>query len=215
MEHEVTPNPRYSILVIDDDVVNRNHATETLGKHDLTVVGSYDVAKNLMDTKFDEGQIRSRLLRQGHYYHRDLKPGRSSEPAYWNAYYEAHDQSEIPFPFDVVLTDMMLPMSQEYPTSRLYKAGQLEPLGLILALMAAKRGAKFVALATDINHHDSAMSGGLDELNPLRATTEIYSIDSARVIFTHAPMCQPVTQQQGLVKNWEVLLKMLTTKPEE
>ena len=68
------------------------------------------------------------------------------------------------FPYEVVLTDMMMPMSKKKLAPGIFNPGELVPYGFVVALKAALRGAKFVAMITDTNHHRGAMSAALDLL---------------------------------------------------
>src|SRR3989344_8247542 len=70
----------------------------------------------------------------------------------------------IPLPFEVVLTDMNLPMSKDKLADGVFKSSEEVPYGFVLSLMAALRGAKFVAMVTDANHHYGAMSAATDHL---------------------------------------------------
>ncbi|TAK04229.1 hypothetical protein EPO34_03730 [Patescibacteria group bacterium] len=99
-----------------------------------------------------------------------------------------------PLEFDAVLTDMNLPMSKETLTPDVFKADEQVPYGLVLALMAAHRGAKFVAMVTDTNHHKGAMSAALDCLGPSYYTDEYsegmikrFEINGCKAVFVHAP----------------------------
>lgn len=105
---------------------------------------------------------------------------------------------EPPLGFDVVLTDMMMPMSERGLTRDTFKPTELVPYGIILALKAAHRGAKLVGLLTDTNHHNGAMSKALDLLGPAyydssdgnpEVAREIkrFEINGAKVVFVHAP----------------------------
>ena len=65
-------------------------------------------------------------------------------------------------PFDVVLTDLLVPASRQkmYQDSELI--GKEMPLGTIIALLAITRGVKNVAVVTDKNHHDHPASAAFD-----------------------------------------------------
>jgi len=97
------------------------------------------------------------------------------------------------FDFEVVLVDMMMPMSKETLVPEAFNADGQVPYGFVLALMAAHRGAKYVAMVTDTNHHEGAMSAALDNLCPsyyddLSAKyVTLFTIEGAKVVFVHAP----------------------------
>lgn len=102
-------------------------------------------------------------------------------------------------PFDVVLTDMNMPMGKRNPYGSNYDREKAESYGLIIALKAAMAGIKFVALLTDANHHNDGMSSALGDLHgayygdfiktsPHRVGNKnFFNINGARVAFLHAP----------------------------
>lgn len=139
------------ILVIEDKQIHQDSARETLAGHDVTIVGSFDEAKEV------------------------LSLSRS-------------------FDFDVVLTDMMIPVSARWVRRKDgFDPSTLVPYGFIFALRAAERGAKYIALLTDTNHHQGAMSNALDMIDRagyysegLRMTAR-FNINGAKCVFVHAP----------------------------
>lgn len=62
--------------------------------------------------------------------------------------------------FDVVLTDLYLPMSSRSMGAK-FRLGQQVPYGLLIKTRAAQRGARLVAVVTDAGHHDDAISAAL------------------------------------------------------
>jgi CheY-like chemotaxis protein len=103
--------------------------------------------------------------------------------------------------FDVVLTDLQMPMSSRTLSSKAFKLGQLVPYGLLLKDEAAHQGAKYVAVVTDLGHHDDWVSAAFDHFG--------YSvkIDGAKVLMMHAPMKQDESGEW--VKDWATALKTL------
>jgi CheY-like chemotaxis protein len=84
--------------------------------------------------------------------------------------------------FDVVLTDLQMPMSSRTLGPDAFKLGQLVPYGLLLRDEAAHQGAKYVAVVTDLNHHADWVSAAFDHFSyPMQ-------IEGARVMMMHAPM---------------------------
>ncbi|MES2953293.1 MAG: hypothetical protein V4674_01910 [Patescibacteria group bacterium] len=67
--------------------------------------------------------------------------------------------------FDVVLVDLMMPPSEAGLERNLGFTESEMPMGIFLALMAATRGAKYVAVVTDMNHHKHPASAALDMFN--------------------------------------------------
>lgn len=84
--------------------------------------------------------------------------------------------------FEVVLTDLQMPMSSRTLSNEAFKIGQLVPYGIMLMIEAAHRGAKHVAVVTDLNHHADWMSAAFDHFRyPIQ-------IDGAKAKMMHSPM---------------------------
>lgn len=67
--------------------------------------------------------------------------------------------------FDVVLADLLLPASGRKQGAGAKYAGQEMPIGIFLALLAAKQGVKHVAVFTDSDHHSHPASACFDIFN--------------------------------------------------
>lgn len=155
------------ILVIDDKDLHCDSACKAFDGHELTVVGSYDDAMELLCTGCG---------------------------------------------FDVVLSDLMLPMSRQTLASAAYHPGELVPYGFVLALRASLVGVPYVAVATDINHHKNAVSAALDKLEIRDANSYWYdglrpnfTINGTKAFFVHAPFTKAGAKDWG--KILEALLK--------
>ena len=98
--------------------------------------------------------------------------------------------------FDVVLTDLHLPMSSK-TLGDAFKLGELVPYGILLMIEAARHGAKFVAVVTDLNHHADPFSAAFDHYSRFPV-----KIEDAKVIMMHAPM-------KGDCKDWAIALNVL------
>ena len=84
--------------------------------------------------------------------------------------------------FDIVLTDLQMPMSSRTLGPSAFKLGQLVPYGILLMVEAAHQGAKHVAVVTDLNHHADWVSAAFDHFSyPVQ-------IEGAKVLMMHAPM---------------------------
>ncbi len=83
--------------------------------------------------------------------------------------------------FDVVLTDLHLPMSSQTLSDEAFKLGELVPYGILLMIEAARNGAKFVAVVTDLNHHSDPFSAAFDHYSQFS-----YKIEGAKVKMLHA-----------------------------
>lgn len=83
--------------------------------------------------------------------------------------------------WDVVLCDLLMPAGKDAQGPNGYKfIGQKIPAGWSLALAAARHGAKYVAVASDMGHHDHPASAMLDRLNE-----HLFKIDDATVLMTN------------------------------
>jgi CheY-like chemotaxis protein len=98
--------------------------------------------------------------------------------------------------FDVVLTDLHLPMSSKTLGSG-FVLGQLVSYGILLMVEAARRGARQVAVVTDLSHHADPFSAAFDHFSHFPV-----KIENAKVVMMHAPM-------KGDVKDWAAALALL------
>lgn len=147
------------ILVFDDNKINRDAAQAQLKDHDLTVVGTYDEAQELLIGKVDSWKFEEFLGK-----------GLSAKEAKEKATRRTH--------FDVVLSDLLVPASaqKQGPKGGKY-VGEEMPVGIFIGLLAAIRaGAKYVAVFTDSDHHSHPASACFDAFN--------YSGESSPVAFT-------------------------------
>lgn len=76
----------------------------------------------------------------------------------------------VPHGFEMVLVDLLIPAGQHCmgPKGEKY-VGQEMPIGIFLALVAAKNGAKYVGILSDMDHHDHPASACLDGLKEIMA----------------------------------------------
>ncbi len=98
--------------------------------------------------------------------------------------------------FDVVLTDLHLPMSSQTMGDK-FKLGELVPYGILLMIEAARQGAKQVAVVTDLSHHDDPFSAAFDHYSRFPI-----SIEGAKVRMLHARI-----SEEG--KDWVDALKRI------
>ncbi|MCX6716008.1 MAG: hypothetical protein NT077_03245 [Candidatus Taylorbacteria bacterium] len=99
--------------------------------------------------------------------------------------------------FDVVLTDLHLPMSSRTMGNK-FRLGELVPYGILLMVEAARQGARHVAVVTDLGHHDDPFSAAFDHYSRFPV-----KIEGAKVVMMHAPM-------KDLAKDWATALDQLT-----
>jgi CheY-like chemotaxis protein len=100
-----------------------------------------------------------------------------------------------PFAFEAVLTDMMMPMCKTTLIPEVFNPSEQVPYGFVIALRAALRGAKFVAMVTDTNHHYGAMSAAIDYLGRAYykdGSKPNFVVNGAKCTFVHAPFIRDV-----------------------
>lgn len=115
-------------------------------------------------------------------------------------------------PFNIVLTDLMMPKGGRdtmSPTGMEYIFDQL-PYGFPLALLAAKQNVPYIAIVTDINHHDHPMSACIDNLSSAywsdhTAQSSLYKINNSVLGIFHAPFLQ------NGAKDWMKVIDTLLT----
>lgn len=128
-------------------------------------------------------------------------------------------------PFDVVLVDLLMPVSLQEMADQWRFAGQEMPVGIFLVLLAAKNGAKYVGMLTDSCHHTHPGSACLDAFQEKIDGSTALSLCGARVLLSNSvdaiqsfnknDMSKPMDYYSGggpdcvFVKNWSVLLKEL------
>lgn len=155
------------ILVIDDTEINLDSAKLTLAGHELTLVSSYDEAYRLLEKPYaSEEAVKAELKRRGFTkvdpYDRS-KEGTPEWEAYWGEYRRIAAELCPPPPFDAVLCDLLMPAGETNQGSRGHQyVGQEMPVGWALAFMAVLQGAKYVAVVTNLDHHDHPAAAMLD-----------------------------------------------------
>lgn len=156
------------ILVIDDSANHQKSAQQGLGTlHDLTVVGGHDEALKLLETKCDRAKYET--LRDQY-----------KEQGVKDYYQRADAESRLPY-WDAVLCDLLMPAGRNAQGGDGLKyVGQEMPIGWSLAITAALRGAKYVAVVTDMNHHHHPASAMLDSMN-----RTIFVLHGAKALFTN------------------------------
>lgn len=172
---------KLNILVIDDSVNHQQAARQVLGaEHNLTVVGSYDDALGPLAVKHDKEKYESLCARY-------------KEQGVENYYKRARAESELPY-WDAVLCDLLMPAGREVQGREGLKyVGQEMPVGWSLAITAALRGAKYVAVVTDMNHHDHPASAMLDSMS-----RTIFDLHGAKALFTNDVCMVGIEGTQGV-----------------
>ncbi len=157
------------ILVIDDTKTHLTAALQTLVGHDVTICSNHDEALSLLEEQHD---TKEQTKRKEQY----IAEGMSN----WDAYKKSQEETRLPY-WDAVLCDLLMPAGRNAQGGEGMKfIGQEMAVGWSLALVAAKQGAKFVAVVTDMNHHHHPASAMLDRLNH-----HFFKIDEAKVMMTN------------------------------
>lgn len=191
------------ILVIEDKAQHQESARATLQGHDVTILTSFEEAVEALEETVDRKKVQQGMQDAGF---AQLPEDKELRQKYWDLKDQLMNQAIAPFPYDVVLTDMMMPMSGLTLAPGYFKPSEQVPYGYVIALRAALRGAKYVAMVTDTNHHHGAMSAALDQLSSGYYTEGFkpnFLINGAKCMFVHAPF----TDDQS--KNWGQVLKDL------
>jgi CheY-like chemotaxis protein len=102
--------------------------------------------------------------------------------------------------YEIVLTDMQMPMSTKGALSS-FVLGGLVTYGLLIANEAARLGTKCVAVVTDLNHHTDPFSAAFDIIGKY-----CYDINGAKVRYLHSPM---ITMDGKIVKDWLSVIKKI------
>lgn len=102
--------------------------------------------------------------------------------------------------FDAALIDFLMPSEpMTLGSEGLAHLGEPFAVGYPLAVYLAKKGVRYVAVATDTNHHNHPASAMMDWLSG-----ESVSINGCSATFMHAPMKDVGGKQ---VKDWPAVLK--------
>ena len=104
--------------------------------------------------------------------------------------------------FEVVLSDLYLPMSPKTLSEKAFEIGKPTNYGILLILEAARHGTKLIAVATDLGHHDDPFAAAFDHFSKFT-----WSMENAKVKFMHAPMVQMGGEY---VKDWAKVLEIIS-----
>lgn len=80
--------------------------------------------------------------------------------------------------FEAVLVDLLMP-----PPSTEWDEEM--PIGIFLVLLAAKNGARYVALFTDKNHHEHPGSACLDAFNACEGSPTPFQLGATKMLLTN------------------------------
>jgi CheY-like chemotaxis protein len=97
--------------------------------------------------------------------------------------YEKWDRHSDKHDFEVVLVDLLMPPSRQMQSDS--RAWEEMPVGIFLAILAAKNGAKYVAVLTDSNHHSHPASACIDALNKKEYRPSHFVVEGAQVLLSN------------------------------
>lgn len=182
---------RLSILVVEDKEMHRASAKETLSGHNLIIVSSFDEAVKQIEPQIDTKRLYAEIERRLEEVPNEQRGDR------WRQLYDELRPSYITRPqFDVVLADLMMPMSNRALMPDVFNPKEQVPYGFVTALLAAKHGVKHVAVITDTNHHHGPMSAALDlfEEHTLEGRTyHRFTTNGTTCMYMHATFLNDMT----------------------
>lgn len=189
-----------NILVVDDSKNHRDAAATLLRGHNLTIVGTYDEAKELLTPgiNYDKlNQLRKEKPAGGFFYENEeekrLKEREHDEKLKKEAFYAPN--------FDVVLLDLMMPASRSAQGGPgLDYVGKEMPVGTFLILLALRAGVKNIGMVTDTNHHHHPASAALDPIN-----RSVIKVGDTRIFATNYPGTQYFDAETSEVLTWQFL----------
>lgn len=202
------------ILVIDDNKNNLDAAKAQFAEHEVTVIDNYAEAESLVRDRYSDDEIEQILQEQGHF---------KDDDGYWDKVRKMRKARNIKLDFDIVLVDLLIPASDRAMGDRGQKyVGEEMPIGIFLALLAAKRpGPTHIAVFTDINHHGHPGSACLDVFNESEGTPTPFKVEGTQIFLSNTynwvrhfrpdDLATPIEwceEKRGDVraKNWKALL---------
>lgn len=209
------------ILVIDDNTNNRKAAIKQLAGHDVTTVEHYVTAESYIMGRATGEKVTEEMVKRGL---QPYPPSITGEYLKWIRAKEEVKAQLKPEPFDLVLVDLLMP-PQSMPN---WSSMEPMPVGIFLGLLAAKRGARYVAVFTDSSHHDHPASACFDSFNDNEHAPTSFAVAGASMILTNnrdwvqvfdpSDLTKPLEYEyedyKGRVdtvraKRWDLLLKCL------
>ncbi len=177
------------ILVFDDKGIHLEAAKAQLKDHNLTVVDSYDQAQKLIVAYVDYDRAERIFVEK----YGDTKPYKSegltkeARAERMDFYDEVKKQATVHPDFDVVLADLLVPASEQQQGDKgLRYVGKEMPIGIFIALLAAKNGTKYAAVFTDSSHHDHPVAACFDAFNDDGESNPVpFMVNGCKVILSN------------------------------
>jgi CheY-like chemotaxis protein len=199
-----------NILVVDDEPLHRRAAEILLKCHTLTVVGSYDEAREALSshTNYDVARENEPELFEKAGLSRNFNPYQENKDAndadkkkYHEACKAAREAATTHPNFDVVLTDLMMPASRsaQGPDGMQF-VGEQMPVGTFLILLALRAGVKVIGMVTDMNHHNHPASAALDPIN-----RNVIKVGETKIFATNYASSRTFDEKTGEVLTYEYL----------
>lgn len=226
---------KLKILVFDDNEIHRAAAKAQLKDHDLTVVGTYDEAQELLTPQLDYEKVKATLKSQfGDFSPYPYRPEDGAKRAEYFASEKVAGEQATTYPdFDVVLSDLLVPPPASRQAQSLMKPVDKKnlPVGIFIGLLAAvKARVKYVAVFTDSDnhHHSHPAFACFDAFNKGRNNPTAFTVEGSKVLLSNAILWfgqfGPEDLSKALeykehskrsdtvrAKNWVVLLEYLLT----
>lgn len=106
--------------------------------------------------------------------------------------------------FETVLVDLLMPASRQSMGRNMHLVGQEMPVGIFLALLAAKNGAKYVAVFTDSDHHSHPASACFDAFNPNgEGAPAPFTVNGAKVLLCNNRNLVKAFYREDLAKDMD------------
>jgi CheY-like chemotaxis protein len=218
------------ILVVEDNQANIEAAFAMLADHDLTVISNYDDAHLILSPIIDKNLFRQMAAQENPDYQIEFEeseefhqkktsikltgPNGKTEWDQFIEWDEGHPLHDFILrakecrraPFDVVLTDVMIPKGGYRCMSPEGKAivdsqGEM-PYGPIIALRALQAGVQKVGILTAGNHHNDPFVFTFDGLSG-------FSNGDVKVCCSQGYDMPEAEYDGKQVKNWKSLLERL------
>lgn len=175
------------ILVFDDNANHRNAAKAQLKDHNVTIVGTYDEAQELLRPKRDYNKASAAMATLFPGFKRYESKDEEKNEAYDQAYKEQNELATKYPDFDVVLTDLLVPASEQAMGPDGYEhIGKEMPIGIFIALLAAACGrVKYAAVFTDSSHHDHPGSACFDCFNAGEGNPTPFTVEGCKVLLSN------------------------------
>ena len=119
-----------------------------------------------------------------------------------SSYDEGRELVKKKHEFEVVLVDLLMPASREAQGAGMRYVGQEMPIGIFLALLAAKNGAKYVAVFTDSDHHSHPASACFDAFNRGECDPTPFTVEGAKMLLSNTRNWVNISNPKTLPRRW-------------